>query len=60
MKWGTFTFRHMPFKLTNSEATFQREMDITFRGLMGQSVVVYVDNVTIFSKKRYGHLHHLK
>lgn len=27
---------------------------------MGQSVVVYLDDVTIFSKKRSDHLHHLK
>jgi hypothetical protein len=29
---------------------FQREMDITFQGLIGKSIVVYLDDVTIFSK----------
>jgi len=52
MKWGTFTFQCMPFDLINARATFQREMDITFIGLMGQSIVVYMDDVKVFSKRR--------
>ena len=59
-KWGTFAFRHMPFGLINAGATFQRAMDIAFHGLIGQSVVVYLDDVTMFSKHRGDHLHHLK
>ena len=35
-------------------------MDIAFRGLIGRSVVVYLDDVTIFSKKREEHAFHLK
>ena len=35
-------------------------MDISFRGLIGRSVVVYLDDVTIFSKKREEHAFHLK
>ena len=59
-KWGTFMFRPMPFGLINASATFQRAMDITFRGLIGKSVVVHLDDVTVFSKHRSDHLHHLK
>ena len=51
-KWGTFAYRRMPFGLINVGATFQRAMDIAFRGLIGRSVVVYLDDVTIFSKDR--------
>ena len=50
----------MPFGLINARATFQREMDITFWGLIGHSVVVYLDDVTIFSKKREDHVFDLK
>ena len=35
-------------------------MDIDFRVLIGRSVVVYIDDVTIFSKKREEHAFHLK
>ena len=35
-------------------------MDIAFHGLIGRSVVVYLDDVTIFSKKREEHAFHLK
>ena len=51
-RWGTFAYRRMPFGLINAGATFQRDMDIAFRGLIGRSVVVYLDDITIFSKKR--------
>ena len=51
-KWGTFAYRRIPFGLINAGATFQRAMDIALRGLIGRSVVVYLDDVTIFSKKR--------
>ena len=35
-------------------------MDIAFRGLIDHYVVVYLDDVTIFSKKREDHTFHLK
>ena len=59
-KWGVFAYRRMPFGLINARATFQRAMDIAFRGLIGHSVVVYLDDVTIFSKKREEHAFYLK
>ena len=34
-KWGTFAYRRMAFRLINAGATFQRAMDIAFRGLIG-------------------------
>ena len=49
----------MPFGLINAGATFQRAMDIAFRGLINHSVVVYIDDVTVFSKCRYDHINHL-
>ena len=49
--WGTFAYRKRPFGLINAGATFQRAMDIAFRGLIHNFVVVYLDDVTIYSKK---------
>jgi hypothetical protein len=50
----------MPFELINIGATFQREMDISFHGLINQSVMVYLDDVTVFSKNNKYHLSHLR
>ena len=44
----------------NTGATFQRAIDIEFIGLSGHYVVVYLDDVTIFSKRREDHVFHLK
>ena len=35
-------------------------MDIAFRGLIGRSAVVYLDDITIFSKRREEHAFHLR
>ena len=53
-------YRRMPFGLINAGANFQRAMDIVFRSLIDHSVVVYLDDVTISSKKREEHAFHLK
>jgi hypothetical protein len=58
--WGTYAYRKIPFGLINVGATFQRAMDIDFRGIINQSVVVYLDDVTIFSKNKKYHLSHLR
>jgi hypothetical protein len=39
-KWGTFAYKHMPFGLINTGETFQRAMDVAFRGLINKCVVV--------------------
>lgn len=58
--WGTYAYRKIPFGLINAGATFQRAMDIAFWGLINQSVVVYLDDVNIFSKNKNDHLAHLR
>ena len=58
--WGTYSYRKMPFGLINVGPTFQRAMDISFLGLINQSVVVYLDDVTVFSKNKKDHLSHLR
>lgn len=59
-KWGTYAYQKMPFGLINVGTNFQQTMDIAFNGLINRSVVVYLDDITAFSKKRANHLHDLK
>jgi hypothetical protein len=42
----------MSFILINVGVTFQHAMDIAFRGLVNKSVVIYLDDVIVFSKNR--------
>jgi hypothetical protein len=49
----------MPFGLINAGETFQRAMDIAFRGLINKCVVVYLDDVTVYSKNIEDHIQHL-
>jgi hypothetical protein len=41
-------------------ATFQRALDINFHGLINQSVVVYLVDVTVFSKNKKDHCYNPK
>jgi hypothetical protein len=58
--WGTFMYDKMPFNLMNAGATFQRAMEIAFIGERDKFVVIYLDDLTIFSKSDEEHLVHLK
>lgn len=49
-KWGTYVCQKMPFGLINVSATFHRAMDIAFKGLVNRSVVIYLDDITVYSK----------
>lgn len=60
MKGWPFTFRRIPFGLVNVGVTFQRGMEISFHGIIGKSVVVYLDDLIVYSKRRFDHLCHLK
>jgi hypothetical protein len=53
--WGTFMYEKMPFGLMNAGATFQRAMDIAI-GEKDRFVVIYLDNITIFSTSDEEHL----
>jgi hypothetical protein len=53
-------YDNMPFGLMNAGATFQCAMDIAFIGERDKFVVIYLDDLTIFSKSDEDHLIHLK
>jgi hypothetical protein len=49
----------MPFRLINAGGSFQRAMDIAFQVLINKCVVVYLDDVTVYSNSRKDHIQHL-
>ena len=53
-------YAKMPFGLMNAGTTFQRVMDIAFSEEKDKFVVIYMDDITIFSKYDDQHLHHLE
>jgi hypothetical protein len=58
--WGTFMYAKIPFGFMNAGATFQRAMDITFIGERDKFVVIYLDEITIFSRSDKENFHHLR
>eukprot|EP00253_Pinus_taeda_P006187 PITA_06187 len=58
--WGTFMYSKMPFGLVNARATFQRAMDITFVGEKDRFVLIYLDDIIMYSSSHQDHLQHLK
>lgn len=57
---GLYQFKRMCFGLTNAPSTFQRTMDIVLSGLKWNILLVYLDDVIIFSKTMEEHLHRLR
>ncbi|KAG0153432.1 hypothetical protein PDIDSM_5285 [Penicillium digitatum] len=58
--WGKYEWRAMPFGLCNAPATFQTLMNETLRPYLGRSVVVYLDDILVYSQTLDEHYTHLE
>ena len=50
----------MPFRLTNASATFMDLMNRVFQPYVDQFVVIFIDDILVYSKDAQEHEQHLK
>ncbi|CAI7798791.1 unnamed protein product [Closterium sp. NIES-53] len=55
-RYGSFEYTVMPFGLTNMPATFQMTTNKAFRPLLDKCVIIYLDDILVYSRDKQQHL----
>ena len=56
-KYGLFEYLMMPFGLCNAPASFQAMINQVLRELLDEGVLVYIDDILIYSEMEEEHIH---
>ena len=59
-RYGSYEYTVMSIGLTNAPATFSRLMNYIFMDYLDKFVVVYLDDILVFSKNKEEHAEHLR
>ncbi|GBG79365.1 hypothetical protein CBR_g29513 [Chara braunii] len=60
MQYGHFEWLVMPFSLTNAPTTFQAAMTTEFRHMLDRYVLIYLDDILVYSRSLEEHVEHLR